>query len=678
MPLPPRGRPGVLYTPPPTERELLAKKVEFDPRIGPPTRRVVWLVPRWDRLDGLTRATEGLAGWLRARGYEVEIWSHARPDLPGAVWTPTGQYPVADALPGFVVGTLDATPHWLVWLEKAKLEVPTAVYLHGPSSWTPVSDRGLLERVCCWMIPSRAFPWTTLPGWEQARSIRIVQPGFDPDFYTTDAPLEERQGLLAVGGSVEKGGRLLGAIARAGYPVTVVEGASPATGDLAEIPGLRLLEPVEDLRPLYAHAKLVLVPSKSETYCRVLVEAQAAGTPVLASDLPVLRETGGEAAVYLPGSHVERWIDAIEELSDPEAWRTRSDAGHINAHAQAYHGDVERLVELVEAQLPVPSTPASFEVGSSPLVTCSLAGPGQGAYIAGLRSLGFEAVDVNALESVVAAGHPVLVHGWQARFERLARRFPRKVVALWHSGWTGSDVMEEGGALAEVLRVHRDGHIRLLWLERRDVPPPGALLVAPIWSPSELAGQGTGSAPERRPRAVVAGLHGIYPSAAKNIVANVLGSLAAGAEVHLSRSTLTSSGRGDVLRPIVARQSFVLYDTLPREHVRELLRSVALLVHVSVSDTWPFFPMEAIYGGTPAVVSDVVSWTEQLSKWARARCVVRPATSTRRIAEAVRALLDSPADRERLVQEQREVLDRLEGDCRREAVSVLRQVGFRC
>jgi glycosyltransferase involved in cell wall biosynthesis len=49
-----------------------------------------------------------------------------------------------------------------------------------------------------------------------------------------------------------------------------------------------------------------------------LIESLACGATVIASDIPVLREVGGEAAIYRPVANVSDWVDAImRTLSDP-------------------------------------------------------------------------------------------------------------------------------------------------------------------------------------------------------------------------------------------------------------------------------------------------------------------------------------------------------------------------
>src|SRR5262249_58342879 len=69
------------------------------------------------------------------------------------------------------------------------------------------------------------------------------------------------------------------------------------------------------LAALRAAAVAVLVPSLKEGFGLPVIEAMAAGTPVLASDTPALREAGGDAARYLPPGDPAAWAAAIDELA---------------------------------------------------------------------------------------------------------------------------------------------------------------------------------------------------------------------------------------------------------------------------------------------------------------------------------------------------------------------------
>ena len=58
-------------------------------------------------------------------------------------------------------------------------------------------------------------------------------------------------------------------------------------------------------------AVALLMPSFAEGYGLPVAEALALKTPVVASDIPALREVGGEAALYLPPDDPDAWYSAV-------------------------------------------------------------------------------------------------------------------------------------------------------------------------------------------------------------------------------------------------------------------------------------------------------------------------------------------------------------------------------
>jgi glycosyltransferase involved in cell wall biosynthesis len=70
----------------------------------------------------------------------------------------------------------------------------------------------------------------------------------------------------------------------------------------------------EELAALYRGAELVALPSFYEGFGLPAVEALRAGAPLIASDLPVLREVAVDAALYAPPDRPDLWADRIAEL----------------------------------------------------------------------------------------------------------------------------------------------------------------------------------------------------------------------------------------------------------------------------------------------------------------------------------------------------------------------------
>jgi glycosyltransferase involved in cell wall biosynthesis len=99
-------------------------------------------------------------------------------------------------------------------------------------------------------------------------------------------------------------------------------------GHVVEVPFVRPAV----LAAIYRRAAVLLQTSDREGFGLPVAEALSCGTPVVASDLPALREVGGSSTTFCPVGDVERWTAATaallaERADDGVAWRARQAAG---------------------------------------------------------------------------------------------------------------------------------------------------------------------------------------------------------------------------------------------------------------------------------------------------------------------------------------------------------------
>jgi len=71
-----------------------------------------------------------------------------------------------------------------------------------------------------------------------------------------------------------------------------------------------------ELAKVYRGARVVLQTSDAEGFGLPVAEALACGAPVVASDIPVLREVGGDAALYAPVGDVHAFAEAARRALD--------------------------------------------------------------------------------------------------------------------------------------------------------------------------------------------------------------------------------------------------------------------------------------------------------------------------------------------------------------------------
>ena len=110
------------------------------------------------------------------------------------------------------------------------------------------------------------------------------------------------------------------------------------------------------LAAVYRRADLLLQTSESEGFGLPVVEALACGCPVVASDIPVLREVGGSAAVYCPVGDVASWNGVVDRLfqewaADPHARARRSQEGMAHAAGFSWAETASQTARVYEAVL---------------------------------------------------------------------------------------------------------------------------------------------------------------------------------------------------------------------------------------------------------------------------------------------------------------------------------------
>lgn len=113
---------------------------------------------------------------------------------------------------------------------------------------------------------------------------------------------------------------------------------------------LRRSELAERIR----RATLMLVPSHSETFGLVALEAAASGVPVIARDAGGLREAvlDGETGILVPGDDPRDWARATEELlADPDRLASLGESARAHALTRSWGASAAGLLDVYRALL---------------------------------------------------------------------------------------------------------------------------------------------------------------------------------------------------------------------------------------------------------------------------------------------------------------------------------------
>ena len=179
--------------------------------------------------------------------------------------------------------------------------------------------------------------------------LETLHPGLDADWWAEAAGGRdhEHEGplrLLFVGNDVGRKGLdvLFAAVAALGDRVSL----EVASGELFDAPaGVRVHRDLRagtpDLRVLYARADIFAFPTRADVVPWSVLEAMAAGLPVVATSVGAIPEMLGHAGITIPAAEPARLIAAIDGLADPDRRRGLGERG-----LERVRRDYDRAVQM--------------------------------------------------------------------------------------------------------------------------------------------------------------------------------------------------------------------------------------------------------------------------------------------------------------------------------------------
>lgn len=128
-----------------------------------------------------------------------------------------------------------------------------------------------------------------------------------------------------------------------------MEAARSSAGSLAERIHILGSVPYEEVKSYCKGAQMFVFPSYLETFGHPLLEAMAAGIPLVASGIDSFREVAGDAALFAAYDSVDEFAVAIEHALDPNVAADLVRKGNAHIEAFTWDASVARLVNLFES-----------------------------------------------------------------------------------------------------------------------------------------------------------------------------------------------------------------------------------------------------------------------------------------------------------------------------------------
>jgi glycosyltransferase involved in cell wall biosynthesis len=281
--------------------------------------------------------THSLLRALVARGHAVEVWlSRYSPDREPYDLDGVQVVPFAAGLDfGAAVSSADAMVSYLENVPAAgalarQAGTPFVVICHNTQ---PVTFRNVGRASAALAVynslhmqaDAEAYFCEYTAALRPARTLVVRPPVLPEDYATTPG-----DSVTLINLNREKGGDLfwwlaerlprlsfLGVKGSYGHQVDR-PGGLPNVEVLDHVPGNRMRDEV------YARTRVLLVPSHTESWGRVAVEAMASGIPVIASPAVGLVESVAGAGVFAEHTDTEAWVAALKQIDDPAVWAQAS------------------------------------------------------------------------------------------------------------------------------------------------------------------------------------------------------------------------------------------------------------------------------------------------------------------------------------------------------------------
>lgn len=103
-----------------------------------------------------------------------------------------------------------------------------------------------------------------------------------------------------------------------------------------------------DYQRILAESRALISASLDEGFGIPLIEAMAAGTPVVVSDIDIFHEVAGDAALFATASDPEDFASALDLLNVGPTWEALSRASRAQAKTYSWKVSAERLLDVLD------------------------------------------------------------------------------------------------------------------------------------------------------------------------------------------------------------------------------------------------------------------------------------------------------------------------------------------
>lgn len=282
--------------------------------------------------------------WLKARGHDVlALTRDSAVDWQGITVRKRAAMRRVDAIVNeadLIITHLDETR--IAEAAAARAGKPIAHVLHNDRQlqFHKVQKADLIISNSRWIvdrIPQRL---------RQAPTVVLYPPTF-LNGLPTESP--DREAITLVNMLEAKGARVFYYLA-ARFPERPFLAVTGAYGAQMPVPAglenVRVRPNRVDMGPVWEATRLYIQPSEYESWGKAAVEAMAHGIPVIAHPTAGLLESLGDAGIFIDREEGEKWVQAVEALDDPKAYKHQAEL--VRARATELEAITYKQLEALE------------------------------------------------------------------------------------------------------------------------------------------------------------------------------------------------------------------------------------------------------------------------------------------------------------------------------------------
>lgn len=172
-----------------------------------------------------------------------------------------------------------------------------------------------------------------------------LTPPLDYSFFDTENDPSENEFITLINLNENKGGKIFEEIARAlpNKKFLAVKGSYDQQ-IVPQLPNIEVMNNTSNIKDVYKKTKILLMPSKYESWGMTASEAMCYGIPVICTDTPGLKENCDKAGIYIKNrDDIKEWVSAISKLDEEKNYKAASRKARSRSKEQASNDNLDKF-----------------------------------------------------------------------------------------------------------------------------------------------------------------------------------------------------------------------------------------------------------------------------------------------------------------------------------------------